>query len=79
MTITWRPDSGPVAPVRGRRISFFSAASTASAASPMIAAIAEKLGYSEEFTGGLGTKDLQKIVFDAMKMDSFTRRTLTPA
>ncbi len=37
-----------------------------------MAAIAEKLGYGEEFTGGLSTMDLQKIVFDAMKMDKLT-------
>ena len=38
----------------------------------IVAAIAEKLGYGDEFTGGLSTLDLQKIVFDAMKMDKLT-------
>ena len=38
----------------------------------IVAAIAEKLGYGDEFTGGMSTLDLQKIVFDAMKMDKLT-------
>jgi anaerobic selenocysteine-containing dehydrogenase len=38
----------------------------------IVAAIAEKLGYGDEFTGGMSTRDLQKIVFDAMKMDKLT-------
>ncbi len=38
----------------------------------IVAAIADKLGYGDEFTGGLSTLDLQKIVFDAMKMDKLT-------
>jgi len=38
----------------------------------IVAAIAEKLGYGDEFTGNMSTYDLQKIVFDAMKMDKLT-------
>jgi trimethylamine-N-oxide reductase (cytochrome c) len=38
----------------------------------IVAAIAEKLGYGDEFTGGMSTLDLQRIVFDAMKMDKLT-------
>ena len=38
----------------------------------IVVAIAEKLGYGDQFTGGLSTYDLQKIVFDAMKMDKLT-------
>ena len=38
----------------------------------IVLAIAEKLGMGDEFTGGLTTLDLQKLVFDAMKMDKLT-------
>jgi trimethylamine-N-oxide reductase (cytochrome c) len=38
----------------------------------IVAAIADRLGYGDEFTGNMSTLDLQKIVFDAMKMDKLT-------
>jgi anaerobic selenocysteine-containing dehydrogenase len=38
----------------------------------IVAAVAEKVGKGKEFTGGLSTLDLQKMVFDAMKMDKLT-------
>jgi anaerobic selenocysteine-containing dehydrogenase len=38
----------------------------------IVLAIAEKLGKGDEFSGGLSTLDMQKLVFDAMKMDKLT-------
>ena len=35
----------------------------------IVVAIAEKLGFAEQFTGGLGTRDLQKLVYEGMKME----------
>jgi len=35
----------------------------------IVVAIAEKLGFADQFTGGLGTKDLEKLVYEGMKME----------